>query len=149
MRIISLAIVIAALAVVPVAAGDGIYHSQHIPFSPVATGESGSGFVENIHANGPNVFAHEQYVLKGASALTTYDVVIHVSSAADPTCSTPLLVATTATFTTNPAGNGSAYHLFTPTDVGPLHNSTIHVYWTLETAGAIAYTTSCQPAQLD
>lgn len=149
MRIISLTVVIAALAVVPIAAGDGIYHSQHIPFIPVATGESGSGFVENIHANGPNVFAHEQYALKGGLPLTAYEVVIHVSTDADPTCSAPLLVTTTATITTNPAGNGSAYHVFRPADVGPLHNSTIHVYWTLQTGGTDAYTTACVTAQLD
>lgn len=149
MRIIALLATIAALVVVPAAVADGVYHSQHVGWMPVAAGESGTGFVENIHANGPNVFAHEQYVLRAGLSRTTYDVGIHVSSPADLTCAAPFLEATTATFTTNPAGNGTAYHVFTPEDVAGLHGLTVHVYWTLSTGGAVAYTTSCQSIQLD
>ena len=47
-----------------------------------------SMFVENIHANGPNVFAHEQYVVNGAEPNTTYDVVLTISIG-DPTCTNP------------------------------------------------------------
>jgi len=150
MRIIGLFVAIAALVIVPAAAGDAVYHSQHVALTPVVAGESGRGFVENIHANGPNVFAHEQYFVSGALPLTSYDVDIHVFSPADPTCSgTPLFEATTATFTTNPAGNGSAYHVFTPTDAEGIRGLTVHAYWTLSTGGSVAYTTTCQTIQLD
>jgi hypothetical protein len=108
---------------------------QHISLTPVAAGEAGSGFVENIHANGPNIYAHEQYSLNNGSPSTTYEVVIHLSAPADTTCSAPFLVLTTASFTTNVAGNGSANHVFTPTDAGPLRGATWRAYWTLETPG--------------
>ena len=68
---------IAALAVP--AAADAVYHSSHIPFAPIGEAPLRSGFVENIHANGPNVFAHEQYVVNGAEPNTTYDVVLTIS----------------------------------------------------------------------
>ena len=149
MRIIGLFVAIAALVIVPAAAGDAVYHSQHVALTPVAA-ESGSGFVENIHANGPNVFAHEQYVVRGALPLTTYDVEINVFSPADSTCSgPPLFEATTATFTTNPAGNASAYHVFTPADAAGIRGLRIHAYWTLSTGGSVAYKTTCQTIQLD
>ena len=80
MRSALLAAALAALALVPAAAGDAVYHSQHVTLIPVAANEVGSGFVENIHANGPNVYAHEQYALKGALPSTDYVVWIHVSA---------------------------------------------------------------------
>jgi hypothetical protein len=108
-----------------------------------------SGFVENIHTNGPIVFAHEQYVLIGAVPNTTYAVAIHVSDASDTTCAAPLVSLDTATFTTNTVGNGSAFHAFTPADVDGLANSTIHAYWTVSTGGSVVYQTACQTIPLD
>jgi hypothetical protein len=54
-------------------------------------------FVENVHPNGPNVFAHEQYVLNGAVPNTTYTVTIHITTLADTTCAAPFLNLDTAT----------------------------------------------------
>lgn len=149
MRCILVAVAVAALAIVPAAAGDAVYHSQHIMLTPVATGESGSGFVENVHTNGPNIYAHEQYSLSHGVPLTTYTVVIHLSDAADTTCSAPFFVSPTASFTTNAAGNGSAYHVFTPADAGPLRGATWRAFWTVETPTGVAYTTNCQTIVLD
>ena len=106
-------------------------------------------FVENIHPNGPIVFAHEQYVLNGAMPDTTYMVTIHIAGAADTTCAAPFLNLATATFATNAAGNGSANKVFTPADVGGLANSTAHAFWTVSTGAGVAYRTSCQMIQLD
>lgn len=141
--------VAAALVIVPVAAGDGLYQTQKYPFAPVAAAEHGGGFIVNVHANGAIVYAHEQYVLRGAFPETTYNVNIHVSAPADTTCALPILTGVTATFMTNPAGNGTAYHVFTPTDVGPLRGATVHVYWTITTGATLAYTTPCETIQLD
>jgi hypothetical protein len=149
MRRILLAVAVVALVIVPAAAADAVNHSQHISLTPVAGGEAGSGFVENIHADGPNIYAHEQYLLNNGLPLTTYEVVIHLSAPTDTTCSAPFLVLPTASFTTNVAGNGSAYHVFTPTDAGPLRGATWRAYWTLETPAGVAYTTSCQTIVLD
>jgi hypothetical protein len=57
MRRILLAV--AGRVVVPAATCDAVYHSQHLALTPVAAGEVGSGFVENIHGNGPMIYAHE------------------------------------------------------------------------------------------
>lgn len=155
MRIIGLLVGIAALMLMvvtgPAASADGTYHTQKIPFVPVAAGTGGGGFLVNIHANGPNVFAHEEYVVQGVQPLTTYEVTLQVSLANDPTCSSPIGTMVTATITTNPKGNGTAFHVFTPEDISlfNLHNSTIHPLWTLSTGGKVVYTTGCQTAQLD
>ena len=145
----TLAIAALALAVVPSALGDAVYHSAHVTLGPTGSAPLRSGFVENIHADGPNVFAHEQYVLNGAGASTSYTVVIHGSVAADTSCAAPFLNLPTATLTTNVAGNGSAYHVFTPSDVGGLANSTINAYWTIELNGSVVYRTDCESITLD
>lgn len=136
----------AVLALAPAALADAVYHSSHIPLTPVGSAPLRGGFVENIHPNGPNVFAHEQYVLNGAQPNTTYTVTIHVGSTS---CSSLLFSLDTATFTTNAAGNASTFHVFTPSDVGSLANSTIHAYWTVSTGGAVVYQTACQTIRLD
>jgi hypothetical protein len=140
---------VAALVIAPIALGDAVYHSAHIGLRLVSSAPLRSGFVENIHANGPNVFAHEGYVLNGAEPSTTYTVAIHIAGAADTACAAPFLELTTATLTTNPAGNGTAFKVFTPADVDGLANSTAHAYWTLSSGGGVAYTTGCETITLD
>jgi hypothetical protein len=136
------------LALAPSALADAVYHSSHIALTPVGAAPLHSGFVENIHPDGPNIFAHEQYVLNGARPNTTYTVTIHVgSTSCDPSAS--LFSLETSTFTTNPAGNASTFHVFTPSDVGALANSTIHAFWTVSTGGSVAYQTTCQTIRLD
>jgi hypothetical protein len=137
------------LAFAPSALADAVYHSSHITLTPVGSAPLRSGFVENIHTNGPTLFAHEQYVLNGAMPNTTYTVAIHVSDVSDTTCAAPFLSLDTATFTTSEAGNGSAFHTFTPADVDGLADSTIHAYWTVSTAGSVVYRTSCETIILD
>jgi hypothetical protein len=114
---------------------------------PVGSAPLQSGFVENIHANGPNVFAHEEYVLNGAMPNTSYTVTIHVL--AGPGCTNTLFDLDTTTLTTNPAGNGTAEKVFTPADVDGLANSTIYAYWTVSTGGSVTYMTACQTIHLD
>jgi hypothetical protein len=123
--------------------------SSHVPLSPVGSAPLRSGFVENIHTNGPIVFAHEQYVLNGASPNATYTVAIHVSLESDTTCSAPIVSLDTATLTTNVSGNGSAFHVFRPADIDGLANSTIHAYWTVSAGGSVVYQTACQTIMVD
>ncbi len=58
------AVPVAALA--PLAAADAVYHSEHLDLAPVGSAPLRSGFVQNIKAEGPNVYAHEVFVLNGA-----------------------------------------------------------------------------------
>jgi len=105
-------------------------------------------FVENIHANGPNVFAHEQYVVNGAEPNTTYDVVLTISIG-DPTCTNPSFAMTTASITTDAAGNGSANHVFTHADAAGLRGLLLGGVWQLVEGGTPVYATGCQAVQLD
>jgi len=137
---------IAALALP--AAADAVYHSGHIPFAPIGEAPLRSGFVENIHANGPNVFAHEQYVVNGAEPNTTYDVVLTISIG-DPTCTSPSFAMTTTTITTDAAGNGTADHFFTPADAAGLRGLLLGGVWQLVEGGTPVYATGCEAVQLD
>ena len=148
-RLCALVVAVGALLLPAYASADSVYHSEHLQLVAVGGAPLDHGFVENIHPNGPNVFAHEQYVLNGAAPNTTYTVTIHITSLADTTCAAPFLNLDTASLTTNSAGNGSASKVFTPADVGGLANSTIHAYWTVSSGGTVVYTTSCQTITLD
>jgi hypothetical protein len=145
------ALTCAALVFVPAALADAVFHSTHAPLSPVGGAPLQSGFVEIIHMDGPINAAHDNYVLNGATPNTSYTVTLHISTSADPTCSAPFVVAPVATLDTNGSGNGKSDAVFPPAliDALGIHNSTVHVYFTLSTGAGVAYTTSCLTSQLD
>jgi hypothetical protein len=145
------ALALAALVVVPAAFADAVFHSMHAPLSSVGGAPLRSGFAEIIHINGPVNAAHDNYALNGASPNETYTVTLHISTASDTTCSAPFVVAPVATLTTNAAGNGEVDAVFPPAliDALGIHNSTVHVYFTLSTEAGVAYTTDCVTSQLD
>jgi len=58
----------------PLATADRVYHSEHLSLAPLGRAPLRSGFVENIKANGPTVYAHEIFVLNGACPRSTYTV---------------------------------------------------------------------------
>ena len=62
----------------PVARADQVFHTAHFPLHPVGSEPLRSGFVENAHANGPTIIAHEQYVLNGAKPATVYQVTLNI-----------------------------------------------------------------------
>jgi hypothetical protein len=130
------------------ALADGVYHSSHYGLSAVGAAPLRSGFVENIHANGPNVYAHEQYVLNGAKPNTTYQVVLMIFPG-DPTCSSTPVSIPAATIRTNAAGNGVAHHVFTPADANGLHGTTVGGTWTISAGSSPDYQTGCKTIVLD
>ena len=144
-------LVVAATALVSAqsAAADAVYHSEHMRLSPVGGAPLKSGFVQNIHPNGPNVYARERYVLNGALANQRYEVrlLVHLF---DATCSsTPVLFRSTA-LETNTAGNGSAQLLLRPEDVpAAVRNATHGVHWEVWRDGTLAYRTACTSVELD
>jgi hypothetical protein len=154
MRRILLTSVLAAAtmaALAPPAASDAVYHSAMIPFSAIGNAPLRSGFVENIHANGPIVFAHEQYVVNGAEPNTTYTVVITIF-VKDPTCSNAGTFSfPTATLKTNSAGDGTAHHVFTPEDAtnAGIRGLLVGGMWQLVANGTPEYATGCAAVQLD
>jgi len=145
----SVAVSAAAVLVMSAPAGaDAVSPSAHIPLQAVADAPLRSGFVENIHANGPIVFAHEVYVVNGATQNTTFQVSIAVSLN-DPTCIASPVSFQTATLTTNAAGNGKAQIVFSPEDAAFLRNATHGAIWTLSAGGVPAYQTDCTTIVLD
>ncbi len=147
--LVLLAVSLVALMSAQLASADAVYHSEHMELSPVGGQPLRSGFVENIHPNGPNNYARERYVLNGAAANTVYEVrlLVHLF---DPTCSNaPALFAATP-LGTNGAGNGSAQLLIRPEDVPPaVRNATHGVHWEVWRDGTLAYTTACTSVTLD
>jgi hypothetical protein len=138
-----------SLAAPHAAVADDTYHSQHIDLYPVAGSPLRSGFVENIHANGPQVYAVERYVLNGAAPNTTYTVVLNIYPDGSSCAGTPIIVLPTAEFTTNVSGNGTAQAKFTPADAAPLGAMPYNLRWELETEGTVAYETDCVTVTLD
>lgn len=131
------------------AAGDAVYHSQHIDLQPVAGAPLHAGFVENIHVNGPQVYAHEVYVLNGAEAGATYQVTIQLYPF-DTTCSGTPSPIPTALLATNGHGNGKAQFFFRPADVPPaLRGATHGILWQLSSGGSVVYRTGCSAVTLD
>jgi hypothetical protein len=131
------------------AAGDAVYHSQHIALHPVAGARLHSGFVENIHVNGPEVYAHEVYVLNGAQASTSYQVVLLIYPFSTSCSSAPVAIPT-ATLTTNGHGNGKAQAFFQPADVPPpLRGASHGLIWQLLRGGTVVYETSGALVTLD
>ncbi len=127
--------------------GDGVHHSQHIALQPVGSAPLGSGFVENIHANGPTVYAMERYVLVGA-APGSYAVTLHLF--ADTSCTHVIGPFPSITFATNAVGNGVG-HLRLPPSAIPagFHGLTIGIVWKLAGDTGASYTTACSTVVLD
>src|SRR2546428_11755446 len=132
-----------------VARADQTYHTHHYALSPIGDASLRSGFVENIHANGPNVYAHEIYQLNGAGANSSYQVMLSIWSA-NLTCSgEPQLQLGTAVVVTNPAGDGVGQAVFTPEQADGLRGLTVSAMWTLFDGNTPTYQTGCEVVQLD
>jgi hypothetical protein len=104
---------------------DSTYHTGHIELAPLASAPLSSGFVQNIHANGPNVYAHEIYQLNGAEPSSSFQVVLSIWTANTSCSGEPALQLPTAVVTTNGAGNGLADVVFTPADADGLRGLTV------------------------
>lgn len=147
--IIGSAAATAAALLAPIAAADRVYHSEHLRLAPVGGAPLRSGFVENIKAQGPMVYAHEIFVLNGARPRTTYTVTRNFFPG-DPGCyGTVVFASDVATLSTNASGNARGDVFVRPADVEGFEG-THGVRWTVrEGSGAIRYRTSCTAVTLD
>jgi hypothetical protein len=139
----------AALFGAAAAGADATYHTGHIALSPIGGASLRSGFVQNIHANGPNVYAHEIYQLAGAGADTSYQVVLSIWTANTSCSGTSALQLPTAVVSTNGAGNGLADIVFTPAAADGLRGLTLSAMWTLWNGATATYVTGCEVLTLD
>jgi hypothetical protein len=131
------------------AAADRVYHSEHLQLTPVNGAPLRSGFVENIKAQGPQIYAHEIYVLNGAAPNAGYSVTRDLF-AFDPTCTGDVVFhSQVAAVTTNRSGNARADAVIVPAEVAGFAG--VHgVTWTVRNdARAITYRTTCTAVTLD
>ena len=133
-----------ALGLAGSAAADPAYHTERLALRGVG-GAPGGGMVVNVHANGPNVYAHEIYTLSHAVP-GTYQVVLKLYTGSLDCSGTPAMLPT-AEITTNAVGNGQADVEFTPEMVGELRGSTVSISWTV--IGPATYVTRCTVVTLD
>lgn len=138
---------VGALAAVPAAFADQVFHTSHADAHAVANAPLQSGFVNDIHTNGAVNAAREEYHLNGAQSNTTYQVQLVIYG--DQTCSgSPFATVSTATLTTNGAGNGNADATFPagPANEPPL---SVGIVWQFVVNGAPVYATDCVPVRID
>jgi hypothetical protein len=148
LRLTASAAALAALAPLS-AAADSVYHSEHLELAAVGGAPLRSGFVQNIKAEGPRIYAHEIFVLNGARARTTYTVTRDFFFQ-DPGCAGGLVFhENVATLRTNASGNARGDVFVEPAEVEGFEG--VHgVTWTVRDAGgAIAYLTACTAVTLD
>ncbi|MBD0282229.1 MAG: hypothetical protein ICV69_08560 [Thermoleophilaceae bacterium] len=146
--------VAASLAAIGVATtpahADRVYHSEHLELAAVGGAPLRSGFVQNIKAEGPLVYAHEIFVLNGARPRATYTVTRNFFPF-DSDCSgdNGVFASDVATLTTNRSGNARGDLFVRPEEVAGLEG--VHgVKWTVQNAGgALVYRTACTAVTLD
>ena len=129
-----------AAAAVP-AAADAAYHTERLELIPEA-GAQGTGFVVNIHPNGPQVFALERYALRGALPSAAYDVTL-VIDGAQALCGFPIQIPM-ASGTTNASGNLTLRGMvLRPAGIPEcLRGETFAIHWEVRAAGVLTHTAS-------
>ena len=131
------------------ASADQVYHTERLELKPVDDAPLRSGFVVNIHSNGPINYAHEVYELNGAAANTSYQVVLNAYLGSTLCEGTADLVLPTAIVTTNIGGNGKADFFLPPEGVAGLNGLVIGVQWQVWNGATLDYQTRCTQVTLD
>ena len=152
----ALAFVTALSATTP-ASADQTFQTRQYPLSAVAGEPLRAGFVVDVHAQGPQVYAQERYHLSGARSGTAYEVRLSVYG--DVTCASDLVLTTITTndLLTNRAGNANGAVTFRPADAAGLVQREYGLVWEVVRVvvrekvrvEVVAYTTGCQVVQVD
>ena len=134
------------------ASADAVFHTARYELHALGSAPLASGFVIDIHANGPRVYAQERYHLKGALPSTEYQVTL--LAYADLKCARFLVSIPQTRMTTNARGNTHGSVTFTPEDVAAFRNpqgiATYGLVWVIGPVDqSAAYTTGCQVVSLD
>jgi hypothetical protein len=147
-RILVLISVLAVIGlfVIPsgVAFADQTYHTERLPLHSVDPDYPlRNGMVVNIHANGPNNFAIEEYILNGATPDTTYEICrvfaenLYVGPPYPPGTYLPAgwPIDTGYSIHTDKNGNGNCQIKLTPEDLSLILTRTFHVKFVLMVGG--------------
>ena len=151
--ILSVGVLALVLTPLTTVVADKDFHSQRLSFSRTEAGalnqhpELRSGHVVDIHANGPQIGALEQYMINGAKPNTSYQVVLDVL---DGGCEgDPFGLIPTVTLGTNTQGNAHGQVVFTPAQLAPFAGMVFGIRWTLVAGVVIAYQTPCIVVAVD
>jgi hypothetical protein len=132
----------------PTAQADQVFHTTQYPLSSVAD-DSVHGWVIDVHAEGPKIYAQERYLLRDVDPGQTY--VVNLYGYSDPSCSDIVVpVPGMATMTANASGNAHGAATFVPAAVEGLPRTTYYLRWQVtEGTGAVVYQTACVAVALD
>jgi hypothetical protein len=150
-RALALLSVLLSLALAGPVAADAVYHTERLTLAPVGDA-AGTGFVVNIHPNGPLHFAQERYALRGAEAGATYSVFLIVDASALDCPFPGLEILMKAILSTNAAGNATAPadFFFTPEGIPPcLRNASFPIHWDVTLDGVLTHQTIATMVTLD
>ena len=150
-RILALvgAAVLLAIGVPTAASADRAYQTERISLHSIDDAPLRSGSVVNIHANGPQVYALERYLLNGALPNHEYEIALTVH-VFDPTCAGPAMEFFRVPISTNRAGNGHAKAPTIPPEAVVGLEGAHGVNWIVSDSGGIAvYETGCEAVFLD
>ena len=133
---------------------DQTFHSVRLLLVPIGDNSLRNGDVIDIHANGPVIYAVEEYHLNGATPNTTYVVEYLITGAPFGTAvcgSGAFPFPNGATVKTDPNGDGNSQLKSPPSFVTGLglHNTVLGLSWVFLSGGTPAYQTSCIPVGLD
>ncbi len=133
---------------------DQTFHSVRLPLAPVGDSPLNNGYVIDIHANGPVIYAIEEYHLNGATPNTTYVVELLITGTPFGTAvcgSGAFPFPNGATVNTDPNGNGNSQLKIPPSFVTGLglHHTVLGLTWVFLKGGTPAYQTLCIPVGLD
>jgi hypothetical protein len=151
-RMALIGLTLALVAAGPVAA-DQVYHTERLTLNPVGNPPAlGSGMVVNIHPNGPQRYAIEQYQLRHGEPNSRYQVALHLYVGAADCSEAPAGSLDTAVIRTNRAGNGTAQLVLTPENIaaaGLVAGMSFPINWTLSQGATTTHETRCTFVILD
>jgi hypothetical protein len=136
------------LGVSSAVSADSAYHTERIGLHPIDDAPLRSGSVVNIHANGPQVYAQERYLLNGALPDHDYELslMVHVF---DPDCAQAAVEFLRVPISTNAAGNGHAKAPTIPPEAVEGLAGEHGVNWIVYDGDTAVYETGCQNVILD
>lgn len=141
---------IAAVSMVALAPAAS-FPAERYQLTPIGGEPLKSGFVENIHPNGQEIYARHVYVLNGARSDESYEVFISIWPTNTACTGAATFVLPVAVLQTNGTGNGSADVVHTPEQLDALgiRGLTIGGEVTFVRGGSLAYATGCRVVDLD
>jgi hypothetical protein len=156
---LAIAVALGLALVVPASAApvlaDQSFHTTRLPVALTSDGDAAghptlrAGQVVDIHANGPVVFAIENYLLNGAKPMTSYAVVLDFYFGS---CDGPLVFPfpNGVTLTTDAEGNAQGQARLAPDAVDPAFRDTDWgIVWTFVDGSVAAYKTACADVHID